>query len=285
MSEFKVIMLGTGSPRPDLERSGPAQLLTSGDKHILIDCGEGTTQQLMKANIPPENVKYLFMTHLHSDHILGYGQFLLGGWGLGRRELTVVGPKGMKHFHETMLNLFHDDIAYRTSLGRPGNGILDVQIIEIDGPGVVETNLPMKITAAQMVHNVVTYGYRFETKQEVVVFSGDTAPTPNIVELAQGADLLVIDAALAPTAVYHQTDNPELQEIWDNLQKEHCTPAQTGAIGREAGVRKLVLTHFLPNILEDETYKEVTNEFGGEVILGEDLQVIPVKNIVASTSL
>lgn len=285
MSHLTVTMLGTGSPRPDLERSGPAQLLSSENEHILIDCGEGTTSQLMKANVPPEDVKYLFMTHLHSDHLLGYGQFLLGGWGLGRRELTVVGPKGMKHFHETMLSLFHDDIAYRTSLGRPKNGILDVNIIEIDGPGEVQVDLPMKITAAQMVHNVLTYGYRFETEKEVVVFSGDTAPTPNIVELSKGADLLVIDAALAPTAVYHKTDNPELKEIWDNLQKEHCTPAQTGEIGTKAGVKKLVLTHFLPNILEEETYKEAANEFSGEIILGEDLQVIPVQSAVVTTNL
>lgn len=269
-------MLGTGSPRPDLERSGPAQLLSVGDQHILIDCGEGTTAQLMKANIPPDSIQYLFMTHLHSDHILGYGQFLLGGWGLGRRKLTVIGPKGMKNYHETILNLFHDDIAYRTSLGRPGNGVLDVNIIEVEAPGEVVTNLPIKITAAQMVHNVLTYGYRFETREGVVVISGDTAPTPNIVELSRDADLLVIDAALAPTAVYHNSDNPELQKIWENLQKEHCTPAQAAEIAREAGVKKLVLTHFLPNIMEKETYNEVANTFGGEIIIGQDLDVVHV---------
>jgi len=90
MNNLKVTMLGTGSPRPDLERSGPAQVLTIGDTNILIDCGEGTTTQLMKAGIPPESITYLFMTHLHSDHIFGYGQFLLGGWGLGRRKLTNI---------------------------------------------------------------------------------------------------------------------------------------------------------------------------------------------------
>ncbi|MFC5589695.1 MBL fold metallo-hydrolase [Sporosarcina soli] len=277
MNNLKVTMLGTGSPRPDLARSGPAQLLSVGNQHILIDCGEGTTAQLMKANIPPESIHYLFMTHLHSDHIFGYGQFLLGGWGLGRRELTVVGPKGMQHFHETILNLFHDDIAYRTSLGRPGNGVLDVNIIEVEAPGDIVTKLPMKITAAQMVHNVLTYGYRFETDEEVVVISGDTAPTPNIVDLATGADLLVIDAALAPTAVYRHTTNPELQKIWDNLQKEHCTPAQAGQIAHKAGVKKVVLTHFLPNIDEEETLKEAASTFDGEIVIGQDLQVIALQ--------
>lgn len=278
MDKLQVTMLGTGSPRPDLERSGPAQVLTAGDQHILIDCGEGTTTQLMKAGIPPEKINYLFMTHLHSDHIFGYGQFLLGGWGLGRRELTVVGPKGMRQFHDTIINLFEDDIAYRTSLGRPGNGVLDVNIIEIDGPSEIDCGLKMKITAAEMVHNILTYGYRFEIGEEIVVISGDTAPTEAIVELSKNADLLVIDACLAPTAVYHNTTNPELQKIWKNLQKEHCSPEQAAKIACEAGVKKLVLTHFLPDINKEETKKQATDVFDGEVIVGEDLQVIPVTN-------
>jgi ribonuclease BN (tRNA processing enzyme) len=276
MNKLQVTMLGTGSPRPDLERSGPAQVLTVGNQHILIDCGEGTTTQLMKANIPPEKINYLFMTHLHSDHIFGYGQFLLGGWGLGRRELTVVGPKGMRQFHDTIINSFDDDIAYRTSLGRPGNGVLDVNIIEIDEPGEIDCGLQMKITAAKMVHNVLTYGYRFEIGEEIIVISGDTAPTEAIVELSKNADLLVIDACLAPTAVYHNTTNPELQKIWENLQKEHCSPEQAAEIAREAGVKKLVLTHFLPDINKAETKKQATDVFDGIVIVGEDLQVIPV---------
>ena len=278
MNNVKVTMLGTGSPRPDLERSGPAQVLTIGDMNILIDCGEGTTVQLMKAGIPPESITYLFMTHLHSDHLLGYGQFLLGGWGLGRRKLTIVGPKGMKHFHETIIKLFDEDISYRTSLGRPGNGVLDVNIIEIDGPGEIDCGLPVKITTAEMVHNVLTYGFRFEIDDKTVVISGDTAPTPAIIKLAKDADLLVIDACLAPTGVYRNTKSPELQKIWDNLQKEHCTPEQAGQIGKEAGVKTLVLTHFLPNIIEEETYQEAANIFDGEIIVGRDLQIIPVSS-------
>ncbi|MFK2826404.1 MBL fold metallo-hydrolase [Bacillus sp. B190/17] len=284
MADVKITMLGTGSPRPDLERSGPSQVLTIDDRHILIDCGEGTTAQLMRAGIAPESIQYLFMTHLHSDHVFGYGQFLLGGWGLGRRKLTVVGPKGMKHFHETIINLFEEDITYRTSLGRPGNGVLDVNIIEIDESGEVSCGLPWKISAAQMVHNVLTYGYRFEIEEKTVVLSGDTAPTPAIVELSKGADILVMDACLAPTGVYRNTKSAELQKIWDNLQKEHCSPQQAGEISKEAGVKTLVLTHFLPNIIEEEAKQQAAEVFGGEVIVGKDLQVITVKKSVSTSA-
>ncbi|VEF48612.1 ribonuclease Z [Bacillus freudenreichii] len=277
MDELKLTLLGTGSPRPDLERSGPSQVISLGDSHILVDCGEGTTAQLIKAGIAPQSVQYLFMTHLHSDHIFGYGQFLLGGWGLGRRKLTVIGPKGMKHFHETLINLFKEDIDYRTSLGRPGNGVRDVEIIEVEEAGLVQTDLPLKITAAEMVHNVKTFGFRFETDDQTVVISGDTAPTPNIIELSRNADILVMDACLAPTAVYRNTKSAELQEIWNSLQKEHCSPEQAGEIAQKAGVKTLVMTHFLPNIDEEETYNEAVKVFDGEVIVGEDLLVIEPK--------
>ncbi|MED4205342.1 MBL fold metallo-hydrolase [Neobacillus mesonae] len=275
-TNLSIVMLGTGSPRPDLERSGPAQVLFLDDLPILIDCGEGTTTQLMKANIPPQNIKHLFFTHLHSDHFFGYGQFLLGGWGLGRRELTVIGPNGIKEFHDTLVRMFHDDISYRTSLGRPGNGVLDVKIIEIDEPGIVPCDIPAKVTAAEMVHNVPTFGFRFETEEKAVVFSGDTAPTPAIIELARNADVLVQDACLAATGVYRNTKDPELQKIWENLQKEHCTPQQAGEIAQEAGVKKLVMTHFLPNVNGEEVQQEAANSFDGEAIVGKDLLKITV---------
>src|SRR5699024_6110395 len=142
----------------------------------------------------------------------------------------------------------------------------DVNIIEIDEPGTVPTpsDIPAKVSVDEMVHNVKTYGLRFETENNVVVFSGDTAPTPNIVKLARDADVLVQDACLAKTGIYRNTKDPELQEVWDNLQKEHCSPQQAGEIAQEAGVKKLVMTHFLPNIIPEEVWNEANEVFDGE---------------------
>lgn len=286
MENTQVTMLGTGSPRPDLERSGPAQVVDIGGIQILVDCGEGTTSQLMKAEIRPEEIEYLFFTHLHSDHTFGYGQFLLGGWGLGRRSLTIVGPEGTKDFHEAFLKIYEKDIQYRTSLGRPGNGVLDVTIIELDVEGSIHVpGLDMNIETAKMVHNVKTFAYRFEWQDNVVVISGDTAPTPNIEQLAKDADLLVIDGCLAPTAVYHQTTNPELKEIWRNLQKEHCTPKQAAEIAVGANVGKLVLTHFLPGLLKDIAMQEATAVYSGPVIIAEDLLRINVNERIGNVRL
>lgn len=279
MSQMKVTMLGTGSPRPDIERSGPSQLLTVDDVPILIDCGEGTTLQLQKAGVAPENVHYLFFTHLHTDHTMGYLQFLFGGWELGRRKLTVIGPKGTKRFHETFLEMNKEDIEYRLSLGRPKNGLLDVQVIEVNKPGEVVTDLPMKITAAEMEHSILTYAYRFDIGEKSIVFSGDTAPTDSIVEISKNADLLVQDCCLAPNKRYsNQKLTGEKKALWDRINQTHCTPEQAGEIAAKANVKNLILTHFLPDIDVEKTYERTRRTYSGNVIVPKDLDEFVIKN-------
>ncbi|WP_227935265.1 MBL fold metallo-hydrolase [Alkalihalobacillus deserti] len=273
MSEISIVMLGTGSPRPNLNRSQPAQALVIGNETILVDCGEGTTTQLMKAGIVPESINYVIFTHLHSDHTLGYAQFLLGGWGQGRSELTVIGPKGTKDLHESILKMYSYDIDYRCSLGRSGAGIRDVRIIEFSEPGeLLENPLPYKITTARMIHNVPTFAFRFEIGGKTIVISSDTSPNEEIVDLAEGADLLIQNAGLT-TGEKSQA----LEKIWDQLQKEHCSPTQAGIIAKRAKVKKVVLTHFLPEADGRIAFKEASAVFSGEVIVPEDLEVIAVE--------
>ncbi|SDG91883.1 Ribonuclease BN, tRNA processing enzyme [Alteribacillus persepolensis] len=286
MTEIKVTMLGTGSPRPEIHRCGPAQLLTVDDTSILIDCGEGTTQQLMKAGVNPEDIQYLFFTHLHTDHTMGYQQFLFGGWELGRRKLTVIGPKGIKKYHETLLSISEEDIDYRLSLGRPKNGLLDVTIIEIDEPGEVMCNLPMNIAASEMEHSILTYAYRFDIENRSVVFSGDTAPNNSIIKISENADLLIQDCCLAPNKRYtNQKITGEKKALWDRINQTHCSPKQAGEIAAKANVKTIVLTHFLPEMDVKRTYEETKAEFSGHVIVPNDLREIVVKTTKAADSL
>ncbi len=271
MKNISVTMLGTGSPRPDVKRSGPAQVLSIDNEHILIDCGEGTTNQLLKAGISPESINQLWFTHLHSDHTFGYGQFLIGGWGRGRSELTIIGPKGTKEFHEKIIDLYSTDIEYRCSLGRSGAGIKDVRIIEIEESGQVENPLSLNLIAESMVHNVPTFGFRIELDGQVVVISGDTAPHEGIIKLAEKADLLIIDGALSIGKM-----SPALEKIWGELQKEHCTAEQVGEIARKADVKKVVLTHFLPEVDPEKAYRETASEFDGEIVVPKDLDKIDI---------
>jgi ribonuclease BN (tRNA processing enzyme) len=271
---IEVIMLGTGSPRPNLNRSGPSQVLNIDGQPILIDCGEGVVNQLMKSNIPLSEINHLFFTHLHADHVYGYGHFLVAGWGSGRKKLTVVGPPGTKRLHNLVLEMFKEDINYRSSLGFPTEGILDVNVIEVDPSQKVPCEIPAEVTAAPMIHNVQTFAYRFQMGNKSVVFSGDTAPTEKLVGLSDGADVLVHDSCLTTTSMYNYSPRPELKKVWENLQTEHCTPEQAANTARKANVKKLILTHFLPDIDVNEIYAETKKIYDGTVIVPEDNQVI-----------
>jgi len=218
MGKLKVTMLGTGSPWPDNERSGPSQLLWMNDLQILVDCGEKTTSQLLKAGVELKNINYLFLTHLHADHILGYGQFLLGRWFGTREKLTLIGPKGTKLFHQQILQMYAEDINYKLSLGRPPEGLLDTEVIEIDTSAEIQLDLPIRVSTAKMDHSILTYAYRFDTELQSVVFSGDTAPTRELIELAHNADILVQDCCLAPNKIYTDSPSPERKRIWKELQ-------------------------------------------------------------------
>ncbi|TCP30895.1 ribonuclease Z [Scopulibacillus darangshiensis] len=275
MTNLTLTMLGTGSPKPNLERSGPAQVITIDNTPILIDCGEGTVRQLMKMEINPADINYLCFTHLHSDHVFGYEHFLLGGWSLGRRKLTIIGPKGTRRFHERVLEMFEEDIDYRLSLGIPGQGLMDVTIIELeDEGGLVDTEMPAKITTTPVIHNVKTFAFRFDIGAKAITISGDTAPVDSLVKLAKGSDILVQDAAINTSSINSQTsDDGNLKNIWKRLENEHCTPAQAGALAKEADVKKLVMTHFLPNVDAELASKEASEVFDGEVIAGSDFDV------------
>lgn len=277
MDQFYVKLLGTGSPKPNIERSGPAQVIMVDDTPVLVDCGEGTTRQLMYADINPVDITTVLFTHLHSDHIFGYSHFLLGGWSLGRSKLTIIGPKGLKKFHEQVLDMFEEDINYRcNTLGISGAGLLDVNIIELaeEGGDVPIPDLDVKVTSTPVIHNVKTFGFRFQKGDKSIVLSGDTAPVDTLIELAKGADVLVQDAAIASSVFNNKSSDPNILKIWDFLKNEHCTPQQAAEIATASGVGCLVLTHLLPNTDRDEVYQEASKHFDGTVIVGEDFKTI-----------
>ncbi|MEW9672149.1 MBL fold metallo-hydrolase [Ammoniphilus sp. 3BR4] len=275
MDNFKVIMLGTGAPRPNILRSQSAHVLFLNELKVLVDCGDGTTQQLMKSGIEPEEIKHVWFTHLHSDHVMGYASFLLGGWASGRRELTIVGPEGTRDFHKKTIDLYKEDIDYRVSIGISPAGLLDnVNIIEVKDTGRIECDIPATVTTTPVIHNVPTFAYRFDFNGHSIVFSGDTIPSPKLVELARGADVLIQDACLVfPKG---REGDPEFKKVYENLKKEHCSPAQAAIIAKEAEVKKLVMTHFMRGTDIQNVIQDASKHFDGEVIAASDLQTIEI---------
>ncbi|MCS7173231.1 MAG: MBL fold metallo-hydrolase [Armatimonadetes bacterium] len=272
-----IVLLGTGVIRPDLERSGPATLLRFGQELILVDCAEGTTLQLLRAGVPPQQVQVMFFTHLHADHILGYPYFVIAGWSDGRQALRVYGPPGTARMHALLFEeILAEDLAYRLSLGRPPSGLLDVSVHELH-PGPVDYPGEVRIFAFETVHATYNLAYRFEHPEGSAVVSGDTAYFEPLAEFARGADVFVLECSLVEGARRTVYRGPEGERVWQHLQAQHLTARQAGLLARSAGVPRLVLNHLPRGVDPGEIVTEIQGVYDGEVVVGEDLLVVPLQ--------
>ncbi len=244
---LRVTLLGTGSPRPNLDRFQPAALVQWGEHgHLLVDCGDGVTEQLLRAGVDPGTVEHVGFTHLHWDHVLGYPSFVWGSWNLGRRRLRVWGPTGTADMHERLVRSFYDDQAdWAIDLGFAPEGWRDVEVVDLEAPASFELD-GCRIEVGTVVHPpMVSFGYRFTYDGRTLVLSGDSAACDELVELARGADLFVVDGCAA--------DPPpgapaERQALIARLRRYHASPAEALAMGRAAGAGRTVLTHLLPGV-------------------------------------
>lgn len=268
---MKVTLLGTGCPLPDLKRYGPAAVIETATAGTwLVDCGEGALLQSMRAGFPAAGITRLIFTHLHLDHMVGYPQFIFGGWHMGRRELKVWAPKGLKRFTDFLIHdYFQEDIAYRVGLGFSPAGLKDIEINEF-GPGLVHQEGELTIEALPVLHSIPTFALRFREGAQMVVHSGDTRYCEELIDFARGADVLIHDCQLVPH-LREMLTKIETPTIWERLHRTHCTPAECGRIARLAGVKKLVLVHLPPETDPARVEAECATEFAGEIFVGKDL--------------
>lgn len=271
MDAPSVTLLGTGSPRPALDRAQPAQLLDTGAERFLVDCGDGVTTQLMRAALDPCGVTKLFITHLHWDHVLGYAPLVWGGWSMGRKSLEVWGPPGTRRMHELLFHqLFGKDVAWIQQYGYSRSAMESIAIHEV-GEGRIYDRDGVRVDATKVSHPVTTYAYRFTFGHSSVVFSGDTAECDALVHGARGADLLVQDACACRSRLY---DDDRSRTIRDALIGFHASPQQAGRMAQRAGVRRLVCTHLLPGADEAEVLEEAADAYLGDILVGRDLMRI-----------
>ena len=255
MSKTRVVLLGTGSPRPCPDRCQPAQLIEIGGQSFIVDCGDGVTTQLVRAGRDVTAVQKIFLTHLHWDHILGYASLVWGGWSAGRPTLEVWGPPGTKRMHELLFGtLYKGDVDW-------------IQVHEI-GEGLAYERDGVSVTATRVKHTVTTYAYRFSYAGRRIVFSGDTAACDELVKCADAADLLVQDTCAVHSRLY---GDERSRKIRDALIGFHASPGQAGQMAQTAGVKRLVCTHLLPGADVEQVRDEAESEFIGETIVGHDL--------------
>lgn len=269
-----VVLLGTGFPRPDPHASGPATAIVIGRRVFLIDAGPGVERQLAAAGLPINGVEATFITHLHSDHTLGYPDLILTSWVMGRRRpLEVYGPPGLHAMTDHLLAAYAEDIRVRTEgLERePADGYR-VSVHEVR-PGSIYDSAGVRVTAVPVLHGSWTYafGYRFETPHRVIVVSGDTRPAPALMQAARGADVLVHEV------YYGANIRAEARpggDLWPKYMREfHTSDSELGAIAARVQPKLLVLTHILRYGASDSALLARVRKGGyvGPTAVGHDL--------------
>jgi len=273
-----LILLGTGGgPTPKLDRSAPANAIVVGDDIYVVDCGDGVARQMVKAGLDLGRIRDVFITHQHSDHNADYGNLLLLAWETDlKRPVNTYGPPPLKRMTELFLQMDDYDIRVREAdEGRPPLTPLIVPH-EITQAGPVMRDTNVKVTAALVEHPLVkpAFAYRFDCPDRSIVFSGDTRPCESLIELARGADILVhevIDLQAIGAVVKNESQAKRLRQ---HLLDAHTPMSEVGQIATKAGVKTLVLNHFVPGappIPDQVWYDAVKPHFAGRLVIGRDL--------------
>jgi ribonuclease Z len=268
-------MLGTGTPAADPDRFGPAVVVLVDSTPYLFDMGVGVVRRwaaaLRLGIAPPDptSLRTVFVTHLHSDHTLGYPELIFTSWTLesGRnRPLAVYGPRGLQAMTDHILAAYAEDIAIRTAPDgeNPGGSPPEVRVHEI-GPGVVYRDSLVTVTAFRVHHGMVAeaFGYRVQTPDRVIVLSGDAGPPSTVAEQCNGCDLLL-----------HEGGSVADVNASDYFRRFHTTAEALAKIAQAARPGLLVLYHQRPaGPAVEQSYAVLRSLYAFPFVVARDLDV------------
>ncbi|ERF84476.1 MBL fold metallo-hydrolase [Bradyrhizobium viridifuturi] len=275
----RIVFLGTkGGPRVGIGAANPANLLVVNDTPFVIDCGMGVSRQLVTAGVPIPSVKYIFISHHHSDHNLEYGNLFYNAWAAGlSTPIHSFGPKGIEAMTREYWELNKFDVETRIAdEGRPDPRKLLIAK-DITDDGVVLKTSDVTVTAFRTPHPPITdnFAYKFETPDGVVVFSSDTAYNPKLAEFAKGADVLVHECLYIPAVDRLVAKTKNGATLKKHLLDSHTSTEDVGRIAAAAGVKTLVLSHFVPgddpDVTDDDWTRDVKTNFKGRIVVAKDL--------------
>jgi ribonuclease BN (tRNA processing enzyme) len=279
----RVVLLGTkGGPSVGKAgRSNPATLVLINDVPYLVDCGYGASRQLVSAGVALNRLRYIFISHHHSDHNLEFGPLLYNAWITGNpTRVDTYGPPGLTKMSRDYFNYLKFDIDTRmVDEGRPDPRKL-LTVHEFNKPGTVLVNDDVKVSTCLVRHPPIAqaYAYRFDAHDRSVVISGDTAYAPELIEFSKGADVLVHEVMYLPGVEALVKRLPNAQRLREHLLASHTLPEDVGKIAAQAEVKTLVLSHFVPGddpSITDEQWSEgVRKHFKGKIVVGKDLMEI-----------
>lgn len=299
---LRIIFLGTGGSLPTRNRNPSAVLVNRKGELILFDCGEGTQQQMMRAKTGMMSLSSIFISHFHADHFLGIPGLIQTMSFMGRKEpLTIYGPENTKEFTELFKALGYFNLKYEIrGVQLKPDEIVDkgeyvIQALETDhsipsfGYALIEKPRPGRFNREKAIELGISPGPLFSKLQRgnsieidgkiirpedvmgvsrsgrTIVYSGDTRPCESVLEASRGADLLIHDGSFAD----------EMAD-WAEESK-HSTAGEVAALAKEAGVRKLILTHISSRYTDDsEPVLSDSKKIFENVIIAEDLMEVEV---------
>ena len=280
----RLVLLGNkGGPSIRAYAPSPScNLLVWNGVPYVIDAGYGVTFKLVEAGFPLPSLRSIFVTHNHSDHNLEAGMLPYNAWAVGlKTPVDVYGPKGIEDvINGTWLSDGFDIDTRMKDEGRPD--LRKLVTPHVYSEGEVMRDADVVVTALRVKHPPITeaFAFKFAFPGKTIVFSGDTTYFPPLADFAKGADILVHEVAFEPALVALAQRNPNAATMLDHLKAAHTMTADVGRIAAAAGVKTLVLNHFVPaddkSLTEAKWRDEVATTFSGPIVVGHDLLSIPL---------
>jgi len=287
-SDFRVSLLGTGTPAPRPDRFGPSTLVEAGDQKLLIDAGRGATIRLHQLGVPLGRIDALLLTHYHSDHIVGIPDLWLTRWlqfhyTARAAPFRVIGPTGARDLMSHLERAHALDIKIRTEGEKlPPQGA-SVVVQEFDNDGVIYEEGGVRVIAFAVDHGAAikpAYGYRIEYGGRAAVISGDTRYNENVVKYGAGADLLIHEVAIARSELMSEA-------YVQRIMAHHTTAREAGMVFQRARPKLAAYTHlvFLANERVSpapaaDLITETRQSYSGPLVVGEDLMSFEIGETV-----
>jgi ribonuclease BN (tRNA processing enzyme) len=254
---MEITILGSGTSVPLADRASPSVAIFVGGRFILMDIGPGTVRQLAIAGLRYQDIDYIVISHFHPDHTADLIHFFFATRYPPvleeRKPFTIIAPKGFDQFLELLKK------PYGRWLDLPDR-LMNIEELKTGQKDSREFQ-GFTIHSGPVKHTPQSLGFRIEDNSgSSIAYSGDTGYCEGIVELAKGADLLILECSF-----------PD-----DEAIAGHLTPSEAGEIAARAGVKRLVLTHFYPEILTTDIEAQCRKTYQGDLVLARDLMSLSV---------
>ena len=275
---MQLTLLGTGCPKVDFKRFGPSNLISTNKTKILVDCGSGVTQRLEQIKVSSAEIDALFLTHLHSDHVIDLYQLIISSWHSYRTKAwKIYGPKGTKVFVKNIMNAWKDERSQRIKYeARSSVAAFKIIVKEFNSLGSIKIK-DMDIKYFEVDHKPVkyAYGFNFFHQKKKLTISGDTRPSENVMKYGQFSDVLLHEVFIDGEIM--ETNKMRTSKTLHNVKAYHTSSSLVGKIAKIARCKKLVLTHLVPTKFNEKKLKKVVKaDFGKDPIIGKDLLKIQI---------